>query len=211
MASYSYAAIQRRNPRHRLAGLATVLLLHVVLFYALLNSLGHRMVDVFPSPLKIAVLPEVKTVVKPPPPPPPELIKPPPPYIPPPLVNIAEPASDNAITASPVPPPAVVARPTPPPAPVVPDHDVSEVPIGGAAPVYPARMLAEQREGWASVSCVVDTSGETSSCAIVASQGGSSFGDSALAFAQSQRYRPATHNGQPVVARKTWKLVFSLS
>ena len=208
-------AEQQRSPARHIVGLTLVVLFHILLIYALVNGLGKNIVDVMKAPLETKIIKDTKPPPpEAPPPPPPQLTAPPPPYVPPPDIQIASPPQQsNAITevtrTAPPPGPAPV---TAPPAPPAPDRDVSERPIGGTqAPQYPPDMLEEEREGAATVSCDVDTSGATTNCAVSNVTGGASFGRSALTFAESHRYHPATHNGIPVAARKSWRLTFKMS
>jgi periplasmic protein TonB len=207
-----------RDPVARSAGVALVAVLHVILIWGLADGLARRVVDAVKGPMVTRILPPPPEVKKAEPPPlPPRIITPPPPYIPPPVVNVAVAASSNTISVAPSaalgdPPVSAPVAPAPaaPPAPAIPDRDVSEVPVGGAAPVYPASMQERQREGWATVACVVDATGATSDCTLLEAHGGHAFGDSALDYARSQRYHPAIHNGQPITKRKIWRLNFTL-
>ncbi len=206
-------ADQQRNPTRSIVGFVAVALFHVLLIWALVNGLGKNIVDIIKQPLETKIIKDTKPPPKEaPPPPPPQLAAPPPPYVPPPDIQIANPEpQNNAITqtTTTAPPPGPVV--TAPPAQAAPDRDVSEHPIGGtAAPEYPQDMLEEEREGSATVTCDVDTSGVTNNCVLTNVTGGASFGRSALAFAERHRYSPATHNGVPVPARRSWRLTFKL-
>ena len=55
-----------------------------------------------------------------------------------------------------------------------------------------------KREGRVIVACDVGQDGATHNCAIQSVQGGAAFGDAALRWVRSARYRPAVHNGVPV-------------
>lgn len=207
----SYA--QQKDPARSAAGIGIVVLLHIILIWALINGLGHKMIDVIKGPLetKIVTPPKPKQQETPPPPPP-QVVTPPPPYIPPPVVNVQTPVSNNAISAVTNTPPPVqqVIRPAPPPAPPR-DVDVSERPISNAQPVYPPSLIDDEIEGTADVECDVDTTGHTSNCKIDSVTGSSLFGASALAYAESNVYSPATHNGVPVTAHRRWHLNFKLT
>ncbi len=207
-------AEQQRNPARQIVGFIAVALFHVVLIWALVNGLGKNIVDIIKQPLETKIIKDTKPPPKEaPPPPPPQLAAPPPPYVPPPDIQIANPEPvNNAITQTTTVAPTAPVAATAPPAPAAPDRDVSERPIGGTkVPEYPADMLEEEREGAATVACDVDTSGVTNNCVLTNVVGGASFGRSALAFAESHRYSPATHNGLPVAARRSWRLTFKLS
>jgi protein TonB len=99
-------------PRRSLPGVAVVIGLHALLFWALASGLAQRMVEVVRQPLETRLIDEA-----PPPPPPPPPVLPPPPQSPPPLAQqlpvptLAPPPSLSA------PPPVVVVPAPPPPAP----------------------------------------------------------------------------------------------
>ena len=64
----------------------------VVLGYALVNGLGHKIVEVIKAPIETKIIDEVKPPPPPPPenlPPPPKMALPPPSFVPPPEVQIA--------------------------------------------------------------------------------------------------------------------------
>ena len=104
-------AQQQRDPRRHLIGIGSVVLIHVIVVYALLNGLARKVVDVFKKPLDVAIIEEVK--LEPPPPPkvirtPPKLAPPPPAYVPPTEVVVATPPP-NVVTAVTQAPPAAPA------------------------------------------------------------------------------------------------------
>ena len=209
--NYSY---RTQDKKKSALALSIAVGLHLLLIYALINGLGRRMIDVVRGPMETKIIVETKPPVTPPPPVQPRLVTPPPPFIPVPVVEITPPTEPtHAITAPPTAAPPAPAAFTPPtpwvPAPAVADTDVSEVPIGGGAPVYPEQMQDAGRAGSALVECQVGTDGKTSDCVLLSSKGGDAFGQSALNFARSEVYRPATHNGVAVVKRRRWQLNFS--
>ena len=67
-------ASQQRSPGKHPIGLGVVVVGHVILGYALVNGLGHKIVEVIKAPIETKIIEEVK----PPPPPPPENLPPPP-------------------------------------------------------------------------------------------------------------------------------------
>jgi protein TonB len=116
----SYAQ-QQRDPAKHFAGIAFVVVFHIVLVYALVNGLGRKVIDVIKQPLQVSLIEEAKPL----PPPPPKLIPkaaphvaapPPPVYTPPPEVKVeAPPPVPNTVVATtPVPPPVETAPPAPP-------------------------------------------------------------------------------------------------
>ncbi|XVJ70451.1 MAG: energy transducer TonB [Rhizobacter sp.] len=141
-------------------GLATVVLIHVLVGYALVSGLAQKLVDTVRAPIEARLIEEIK-LPPPPPPPPVEKIKPvvkvtaapPPPFVPPPEVQVATPPPAPTIAAvTPTPPPAPVEfKPepapaiAPPPAPAAPPV----VAIGVACPqmVNPVMPRRAQQEG----------------------------------------------------------------
>ena len=129
---------RQADPRRHLVGIASVILFHAIVVWALVSGLARKVVDVVRAPIETKVIEEIK---KPPPPPevvvppPPKLEAPPPPFIPPPEIQIATPPPPQpTITATtPTPPPApVVIAPAPPPVVAAPP----------APPAPPATMSA---------------------------------------------------------------------
>jgi len=115
-------AQQQRDPRKHLAGISTVIILHVIVIYALTNGLARKVVDVLKKPLEVNIIEELKTEPPPPPPPPPktvppprQIVEPPPAYVPPPEVQVQPPPSQPviAVTTAAPPPPVVVVAPPP--------------------------------------------------------------------------------------------------
>jgi protein TonB len=101
----------QRNTARQSAGIGVAILFHIVLIWALMNGLAHKVMQVINAPIETKIIEEVK-----PPPPPPKVIElPPPPKFAPPPPAFA-------------PPPEVQVR-VPPPAPAV------EVPKAAPAPV----------------------------------------------------------------------------
>ncbi|ATE59155.1 energy transducer TonB [Thauera sinica] len=179
-------ALQQRDPRRHLPGIAFVVLFHVLLAYALANGLAREVVKVFKEPLDVRLIEEVKPV-PPPPPPPPEPVKkivarprpapPPPAYVPPPEVKVqapAEPAPTISVVQAEPPPPA---PPAPPPEPAAPPEPVA-APIGVTCPnhvsirssvPYPPQALRLGKDGQVVVEFVVGAEGGIGSVRIVKS------------------------------------------
>lgn len=155
----SYAQ-QQRNPRRHLVGIASVVLLHIVIVYALVNGLARKAVDILKGPLEVSLIEEHK-------PSPPPKAPPPPKYVPPPEVVVETP-----------PPPEVVVETPPPPAPVVKAEPPAAVSIGLACPnhasvrsnvQYPEQAAKRGLSGDVLVEFVVGPSGEIDNVIIVKS------------------------------------------
>ena len=86
----NYAEQQRQIRKHP-TGLIVVAVGHVVLGYALVNGLGHKIVEVIKAPIETKIIEEVKPPPPPPPenlPPPPKVALPPPSFVPPPEIEV---------------------------------------------------------------------------------------------------------------------------
>lgn len=139
-------AAHYRSPGRNAPGIATVVVLHVLLGWALVSGLARQVVDIVKAPLEARILPEVRKPPPdlPPPPPPPKLLAPPPPFIPPPEINVQVPATTPppAITvASSTPPPATAPVRAAPPAPARPAVRHEYKSSHRVDPVYPRRAL----------------------------------------------------------------------
>ena len=89
----NYAEQQRQVRKHP-TGLIVVAVGHVALGYALVNGLGHKIVEVIKAPIETKIIEEVKPPPPPPPenlPPPPKVALPPPSFVPPPEIQVANP------------------------------------------------------------------------------------------------------------------------
>ncbi|XHO67241.1 hypothetical protein BCC1697_003727 [Burkholderia gladioli] len=123
----------RKQPIRRYAGIAIVLLLHVVLIYALLNGLATKVVQVIQHPIETRIIEPVKPPPPPPMPvvklPPPKFAPPPPPFVPPPEVPVQAPVQTPIVhqaapvVSAPVTAPPPVAAPAPKPV----SHEVGVV------------------------------------------------------------------------------------
>jgi protein TonB len=177
---------RQRDPRRHLAGIAFVIVFHVLLVWGLMSGLARKVVEVVRAPIETKI---IEDVAKPPPPPelplppPPKLEAPPPPFIPPPEVQVAVPPPPApTITAAPTPaPPAPVqitpvAPPAPAPAPQAPAAPPS---VGVSCPGYKQILVdggfpreatrAQIDSGEVRVSFTIGTTGEVKNVAIVKS------------------------------------------
>lgn len=125
---------RQATPARRFAGIAVVVVLHVLLVYALINGLATKVVHVIQHPIEAKIIEPVKPPPPPPLPPvqlpPPKFAPPPPPFVPPPEVPVQAPPQQSIThQAVPVPttpaPPPVPAPAAPAPKPV--SHEVNVV------------------------------------------------------------------------------------
>jgi protein TonB len=135
-------AQQQVDPRRQLAGIATIVLLHAIAIYALINGLAHKVVDVLKKPLEVSIVEDIKTTPSPPPKvlhPVRQTVEPPPAYVPPPEVQVqAEPVQPMiTVTATTPPLPEVIAPPAPAPAPAPEPVAVVPAPVSNVSVACP--------------------------------------------------------------------------
>lgn len=160
------------HPARRYAGIAVVLLLHVIFIYALVNGLASKVVQVIQHPVEVRIIEPIKPPPPPPLPtvklPPPKIAPPPPPFVPRPEVPVVAPPPPT-ITHQTIPVPTPVAPP--PPAPPVeapaPEKPVSRQ-VGVVCPnsdeirhsvAYPQEAQENNISGDVLISFVVDPQG----------------------------------------------------
>jgi outer membrane biosynthesis protein TonB len=119
-------------------------------------------------------------------------------------------AARAAKVAPPPPPPPAAVTEAPAPAPSGPSRAFSAAPVEGGAPPYPTVYQDDQRLGKVTVSCLIGTSGSPSGCRVIATQGGTQFGNSVLRWlgSGSVRFAPILHNGQAVAETHQWTVTF---
>jgi protein TonB len=203
--------------RRSFGGLAVVLVLHLLLFWALLSGLAQRMVEVIRSPIETRLIED-----RPPPPPPPPTLPPPPNTPPPtalqmpvPTIALPPPAAAPALapvqavpppppTASP-PPPVEMQRPvvmqptiTAPPAPAAPARNPDAAYIGelrsylNSIKRYPTSREARQLrpEGTVRVWIELDRAGQLVGAGIEGSAGSLLLDNEALRTVRNGRFPP---------------------
>ncbi len=202
-----YATRHRPSSSKRLAGLASVVVLHAGAIYALANGLGHQAVEFLKAPLEAKVVAELVKPPEPPKvePPPPKVIKPPPPaYVPPPKVR----------TQAPPPPPAITAFtqevPKEPPPPAAPPEPVREAVKSAPSldqgrycppPQYPPSARRAGETGAVVLKFLIDTDGSVVESAVDASSGFERLDEAARAALSTCRFKPGTIDGR---AERSW-------
>ena len=107
----SFVQPQRNMARHS-AGIAAAIVFHIVLVWALMNGLAHKVMQVINAPIETKIIEEVK-----PPPPPPKVIElPPPPKFAPPPPPAYAPPPEVQVQVTPPPQPAITTTTAAPPA-----------------------------------------------------------------------------------------------
>lgn len=222
-------ASQQRSPGKHPIGLGVVVIGHVILGYALVNGLGHKIVDAIKAPIETKIIDEIKPPPPPPPdnlPPPPKTAMPPPSFVPPPEVQVAQPQLAPAITVTreappPAPPvsiapaPAPVQAPAPAAAPVRRAAVAAIIDVGTCEkPEYPAAALRAEATGTTKIRFTVDAAGVVSKSEIERSAGASRehrlLDRTAVDALSKCRFKPGTdENGKPTggttVVDYVWK------
>jgi protein TonB len=204
------AAFSRRS----LGGFAVVVVLHLLLFWALLSGLAQRMVEVIRSPIEARLIED-----RPPPPPPPPALPPPTTAPPPTAQQMPVPTIAPLPTATQVPVPVQAAPPPPPaspppveaprpvavqptitapPAPAAPAHNPDAAYISelraylNSIKRYPTSREARQLrpEGTVRVWIELDRAGQLLGAGIEASAGSLLIDNEALRTVRNGRFPP---------------------
>jgi protein TonB len=211
-------------PKRKLLGLAGVVVLHALLFWAIQAGLTRTVIQKMPTVVQALLLEEIKPSLPPLPSPPPEPTptKTPPPQTPlptfaPPAVTVAVSAPPNAIAAvSPAPAPAET---TPSAAPAASPAPVARAPVRTAAgvnmaqcqkPEYPSASRRMEEEGTVTLRFLVDTDGKVIQAEIEKSSGYKRLDEAARAGLSKCQFKPAMADGKAEQAwasiKYTWRL-----
>lgn len=211
-------------PKRKLLGLAGVVVLHALLFWAIQAGLTRTVIQKMPTVVQALLLEEIKPSLPPLPSPPPEPTptKTPPPQTPlptfvPPAVTAAVSAPPNAIAAvSPAPAPAET---TPSAAPAASPAPVARAPVRTAAgvnmaqcqkPEYPSASRRMEEEGTVTLRFLVDTDGTVIQAEIEKSSGYKRLDEAARAGLSKCQFKPAMADGKAEQAwasiKYTWRL-----
>lgn len=193
-------AQQQRNPTRHLVGISFVLVFHILLVYALVNGLGHKLVQVIKKPYETRLIDEAKKPLPDKPTtPPPKLVPPPPPFVPPVEVNIAVAAPvGNTITQVssklPVPAPAPVAAPKHVPvlAPAVIDAKRN-----CSKPEYPSASRRLEETGTVVLNFLIDVDGRVMESKVATSSGHDRLDAAAKEALGRCQFKPGTVDGKP--------------
>lgn len=214
-------ARQQRNPAKHLVGITFVLVFHAVLVYALVNGLGHKLVEVIKKPYETKLIEEVKKPLPDEPlPPPPKLAPPPPPFVPPPEVHIAvAPSAANTITqvTSRLPPPPAPAVALPAPVAVAAPKRVPVVipPVidanrACAKPEYPAASRRNEETGTVQLRFLIGVDGRVVESKVESASGHERLDAAAREALSRCQFRPGTIDGKPEQSwasiKYTWQL-----
>jgi protein TonB len=200
-------ARQTKDPTRQGIGFIVVVLLHVGLIYALINGLGHAVVEVIKSPLETKLIEEVKPPDTPPPPPPPKVAPPPPPFIPLPDIQVRAAPSANAITAVTNTAPKEAPPPPPPPAPKAEPVRVAakiDAAKNCRPPEYPAVSRRMEEQGRVVLDMLVDLDGRVTDSKVAQSSGHPRLDEAAREALSLCKFQPATVDGKP---ERTWSQI----
>lgn len=210
--------VSPRSSSRRIFSIGVALALEIGAVCAVTSGLGVRVITQLPQTLKVDIIKSPPQKEIPQPPPQTQLAKPSLPTVPPPVINIQTAPPPNQITAvqsphpvaaqpAPVataPPPAVKAPPAPtPPSAIASTH---------TQPPYPVLARRIGKQGTVLLNITIGTNGDVQNVSVAKSSGDDSLDEAAVAWVREHwRYRPATQNGQPVVAQSEAQVVFNLS
>ena len=210
-----YATLQRKPQRHAL-GMALVVLVHLLLFWAIQSGLSREVTQKFQVAVDVLLLSADKPAPAVPAPPPPPVARPVPTAAPapqwpaPPLPVVAAPAA-NAVTVAPSAPPPAPAAPS---APVARTEAVRTAAVVNAAqcekPEYPSASRRLEEEGTVHLRFLVGVDGKVIQSEVEKSSGYRRLDEAARAGLAKCQFRPATVDGKPEQAwasmRYTWRL-----
>jgi protein TonB len=199
-----------RAPGRSATGLATVVLLHVVVIYALATGLARKVVEIVKPPAEVKVIEEIKTPPPPPeapPPPPPKMAAPPPPFIPPPEVAVPVQQTQPAIAAvsnvkpdNPTFAPPQKAEPAKGPSRIGAVVDFSTC----SKPEYPRTSQRNEEQGTVMLAFLIGVDGTVKDAKVEKTSGFRDLDKAALRGLSQCRFKPAQVDGH---AAETWSSV----
>jgi periplasmic protein TonB len=215
-------------PKRKLIGLAAVVALHALLFWALQAGLTHTVMQKMPTVVQALLLQEKRPEPPPapsaPPPPaaPPKSAPPPktppPAYVPPPDTPVVA-APPNAIAAVSATPAPVTPAPTAPPAAAPTAPARASAPVRTAAgvnmgqcdkPEYPSASRRMDEEGTVALRFLVGVDGKVIQSEVEKSSGYKRLDEAARTGLSKCQFRPAMVDGQPEQAWTTIRYVWRL-
>ncbi len=212
-----YATLQRKPQRHAL-GMALVVLVHLLLFWAIQSGLSREVTQKFQVAVDVLLLSADKPSPPVPAPPPPKAAPPVPTASPAPVpqppslpLPVAAAPAANAVT---VPPSAPAPAPAAPAAPAARAESVRTAAVVNAAqcekPEYPSASRRLEEEGTVHLRFLVGVDGKVIQSEVEKSSGYKRLDEAARACLAKCQFRPATVDGKPEQAwasmRYTWRL-----
>lgn len=215
------------SPWPRVAAFTTAGVIELAVIYAVATGLALHVITTAPQILRVAIVkPETPKKELTPPMPRMQLVQPSAPQVPPPIINIQTPPNQPQITTVQTPHPVAVppaptvvqqvqppARPAPPPVqqPPAPPTPPSAIAATHTQPPYPMIAVREGQQGTVQLNISVAADGSVQDVSVTESSGSQALDDAAIEWIKEHwRYRPATRNGQAVVANTRADVVFNL-
>ncbi len=188
--------------RNRVVGLLSVVLLHILLVWGLMNGLARKAVELLPDPIETKIIEEIRPPPESAPPPTPEFEPPPPPFIAPPEIVLEQPPPPvtKAITQiAPTPPPAPPPVRVAPPAPVRigPKIDFKGSPLACRQPEYPSASERLGESGLSAISLLISETGKVMQTRVDASSGHKRLDEAAIYAFSRCKFNVGTVNGKP--------------
>lgn len=216
--------VQPAAAGRRSVGFIVVVVFHAVLFYALANGLGRKVVEVLKEPIEAKIIEEIKPPPedKPPPPPPksePKLA-PPPVFVPQAEVKVQTQNQADTITPTTSVKPAEVApigaktEPAAHPAPAAPAAPAKTAAVINAKscdkPEYPAASLRAEESGTVRLMFLIGPDGKVIESKVDRSSGSRRLDEAARKALALCHFKPGTVDGKPVQSWEKleyeWKL-----
>ncbi len=194
--------LEARNDARRIKAIGTVVVLHALLIYALINGLARSVIEVIREPIEAKIIEEMKAPPPPEPPstPQPRVEAPPIPTVPPPEVPVPVAPPVETITVAQVVAPPAPPAPAAPAAPAVtaPAHTSAGIESQGCVrPEYPPASLRAQEAGTVSLAFLVGTDGAVLESRIDKSTGYRRLDEAARRALGRCKFRPAYSDGKP--------------
>ena len=210
-------ASRLRQPRQHGVGIALVVLLHILLFWAIQSGLALSVGQKVQVVVNAVLLSEDKPALPPPPapkhlPPPPKNAPPPPAAVPPAVVPVVTAPAANAVVATATPPAAPVV--TAPAAPGPRTEPVRTAAVVNAAhcekPEYPSASRRLEEEGTVHLRFLVGVDGKVIQSEVEKSSGYKRLDEAARAGLSRCQFRPATVDGKPEQAWASMRYVWRM-
>lgn len=217
-------ATRQRHPRRHGLGMALVLALHLLLFWAVQSGLSRQVTQKVQQAVDVLLIAQDKPAPLPPPPAP---VKAPRPPVPAPAAPTPQPVAPQPMAAAPsaqavtvapsAPAPAAVVAASPAPAPAGPAaraEPARTAAVVNAAqcdkPEYPSASRRLEEEGTVHLRFLIGVDGKVIQSEVEKSSGYKRLDEAARAGLAKCQFRPATVDGKPEQAwasmRYTWRL-----
>lgn len=221
----SHSTYLQAPSKRKWLGLAAVVVLHGLLFWAIQTGLTRTVMQKMPVVVQALLLEEKRAELPPPPPPPapkpaPPPTPTPPAYVPPAVIPMVVAPANAIVAVSPTPPLAAPAAPAPAPvAPAAAPAAPAKAPVRTTAgvniaqcdkPDYPTASRRMEEEGTVGLRFLVGTDGKVIQSEVAKSSGYKRLDEAARAGLAKCQFKPATVDGKPEQAWTTIQYVWRL-